>query len=270
MYKVYTITQNGKKRQIEEPYKELKNKQKGMIPFFRDFPFHPSCHSVSPKSIITNAQIHIGAKHILRVDIKSCYKNTNKQIIQDSCCSLKKYTDEELGKFNTYLDDCLWNNGSDLILPTGAPTSPILCNIALSPIDYFLAPKLELIGYKYSRYMDDLHISTTEQKRKWDIIDTVKEVIEQYGYTINKKKSKWMTVNSDKAIITGVNIGKGSRVPNSFYRMMRARLNNLARDNQPIDIETKGCLVYINSIDRNKCKYLIDYYEKRINKTKPI
>ena len=44
-------------------------------------------------------------------------------------------------------------------LPQGAPTSPILANIAMIPLDYELEMECINKGYKYSRFADDIIIS---------------------------------------------------------------------------------------------------------------
>lgn len=266
-YRVYKIKSGSKLRQIEEPSDELKKIQKDIFKKYGDFPFNRHCHSVKGRSILTNASVHQDAKHLLRVDIKSCYQSTTREML------IKQY---ELGVINNNyyninefckdLDYCLWFDGKNWILPTGAPTSPLLCNIALTWFDRFLALKIEDRSYSYSRYLDDIHISTTNIERDWDIKNLVEGLLDSIGYKPNKKKSKWLTVSSDKTVITGVQIGQGNKVPNQFYRMMRARLNNLAKDRLNIDQETRGCLAYIQSIDIDRYKYLIDYYQKRYDR----
>lgn len=267
MYKVYTISQNGKKRQIEEPDPELKKKQREMIPFFAQFPFHSCCHSVAERSILTNASVHKDAKHILRIDIKGCYQHTTRDKV---ITGWYQWSDlpNLLPEFVDKLSDCLIYNSKqkNWILPTGSPTSPILCNIALTPIDYLAYVKACDFGYRYSRYMDDLHFSTSNPKRAWELKDAIEDIVERNDYIVNHKKSKWLTVSSDKTVITGVQIGQGNKVPSQFYRMMRARLNNLAKDGLDIDQETRGCLAYIKSIDAEKYQYLTNYYQKRYDR----
>jgi hypothetical protein len=262
-YKVYTINRKDKKRQIEEPSSKLKEIQTNLINKFEDFPFHTACHSRAGRSIATNAAIHANAKYLLRIDIKGCYQNTTRDKVEKGFLEAETRVDKQ------HLDYCFWFNGEHWILPTGAPTSPILCNIALTQADDFLFKYLENLGYQYTRYIDDIHISTTNNKRDWSIKNKVEKfLIEKMGYPINKRKSKWMTVSRDSAIVTGVNIGHGNRVPHQFYRMMRARLYNLAREEKPIDQETRGCLAYVKSIDQNRFNYLEQYYQRKYNEAK--
>lgn len=265
-YKVYTINRNNKSRQIEEPSEELKAFQRQLIHQFEDFPFHPSCHSIKNRSIATNAAAHKNAKYLLNIDIKNCYQNTFKNVIIKGFKSVEAYSDKQLYNFQDNLQYCLWfdRKRQQWRLPTGAPTSPILCNIALTYIDNYLSNHLLYLGYTYTRYIDDLCISTTNKKRDWNIKGQVEEFVNtKTDYRINRKKSKWITINSDKAVITGVKLGGTNKVPRAFYRMMRAKLNNLAKAGQPIDQETRGCLSYINSIDPPTYEYLLTYYEKR-------
>ena len=120
------------------------------------------------------------------------------------------------------------------------------------------------MDYSYSRYIDDLHFSTTKNKRDWSLKENIEEIVTKVGFPVNYKKSRWLNAQTDKTIVTGVNIGENTNsVPREFYRMMRARLNNLAKQEKEIDAETRGCLAYINSIDNKKFEDLLVYYEKR-------
>lgn len=268
-YKVYTITQKGKKRQIEEPSQELKLIQRKLINKLENFPFHISCHSIKNKSISTNAAVHQQAKFLLKIDIKQCYQNTTEDKILKSYKTFKELDNE----FLKNLSYCLWFDKKNNIwrLPTGAPTSPILCNIALSYIDKYLYDYCLSREYLYTRYMDDLCISTNKSRRDWDIKEKIEEFINtKTEYTINKKKSKWFTVNKDATEVTGVKLGTYNKVPRKFYRIIRAKLYNLAKELKSIDEETRGCIAYINSIDNNTYNYLINYYEKTINRYKDL
>jgi len=270
-YKIYWIRQGkkGRKRKIEEPLEPLVSLQKQLIPIFEKYPLHDACMARKGFSITDNAQVHENAKHVLRVDIKECYRSITWCLFNDALKSntvdIQQTLAAELRYAATacFLWDTQYHNG---LLPTGAPTSPIICNIALNPLDYALEWIALKYGYKYTRYIDDLHFSTTAEKRDWGLIDLVKQSVQSFGLYINHKKSQWLTNNStDNLIITGVRIGQESKVPREYARTVRARLQNLARDNMKIDEETRGCLAYIKSLDGKKHKSLLDYYNRRLN-----
>ena len=268
LYNVYTIRQGrkGKKRQIEEPIPELKKIQQSIIPLYEQFPLHSACMSRKGRNILDNAKAHKGFKHILRMDIKSCYQSIHRYHINNALNHLihSRMTHETTIMLEC-LNFCFYGNYSEvMILPTGAPTSPILCNIALTLVDIDITLLLKGKGYTYTRYMDDLHISTKNTERQWNLIDEVTSILNTHDLTVNKKKTRWMTNSPDeKIIVTGVNIGNGSNLPRDFRRMLRVKLHNLAQNREDLDAETQGCLAYVKSIDEPRYHQFLEYFERR-------
>lgn len=266
-YRVYEIRQGkGKKRrQIEEPCPELKKIQQSLLELFERFPFHEACMARRGRSAVMNANVHRGAKHMLRVDIEKCYPNTTQSLICQSisdyveCLSAKSDMLQAVAFFCTYSGTV----GGEKILPTGAPTSPLLCNIALTPLDHILAELAKSRGYRYTRYIDDIHLSTRKKKREWNLLIHVNQALKQFGYRINHDKSRWAMGNTNDGMnVTGA-VLLGTKVPREFRRMLRAKLQNLAKEGKDIDAETRGCLAYVKSLDHEKFKQLLKYYERR-------
>lgn len=258
-YLVYKIRKNNKSRIIEEPKEFLKHIQKQLVTVFEQFKLSSHCTGCLGKGVPSNAAPHAGAKYILKIDIKQCYPSITKEKILSV---IKGHELEEI--FTIALPLCLFSRRREEILPTGAPTSPILCNIALTPIDLAISELVGPMNYSYTRYIDDIHISTKESKRDWSILNSVKKILSAHGYRINREKTKWQTRNTaDKIIVTGVGVGI-NKVPRDFRRMLRAKLQNLAKDKQPINAETRGCLAFVKSVDEDKYYQLMDYYERRL------
>jgi retron-type reverse transcriptase len=268
-YDIYFINKNNsdKKRLIQKPSDKLKQKQKDLISLYSKFPLHSACACAKGLGPLYAATPHLEAKYLLKIDISNCFENINldkvyKAISRASINSLLKET------MIKNLSICFIHWNQKTMLPTGSPTSPILCNIALSHIDKLVTQIASNNDYVYTRYMDDLNLSTKKETRDWILIDQIKHLLESENYPINHKKTKWYgRGDNDAKIVAGINLQTVSR--REIKRLVRARLNNLAKENKPLDSVTQGYLAYIKSIDENNYKKLTDYFIKRKNYNQP-
>lgn len=269
-YKIYKIRQGkrGKLRTIEEPHEDLKRIQRALIEIFEQVQLHPACTSRKGYSAVENAIRHRNAKHLLKIDIKNCYATTDGEMILRAFKALLNPEDLSIARLAIWWCMIYTRDYARYMLPTGAPSSPILCNIALTPVDISVKGALNRgypDKYVYTRYLDDLIISTTHDVRDWEVKKIVEDIIRRGGWQINTKKSKWFTSNeSDKPTVTGVRIGDTYGVPREFHRKVRARLQNLAKEKLDIDAETQGCLAYIQSVDPKRHSQLLTYYYRRM------
>ena len=255
LYKTYKIRQgrSGKLRQIEEPIPELMQWQQAVLKAFEEdenIVFHPGCMAVKGKSILDNAQQHENCKYILRIDLKGCYQSIRWSHFTNALQTLKIQNPGDLPIH--YLRGLLFykSNTHDAMLPTGAPTSPFVCNVALTPLDHALDQLAKEYGYTYTRYIDDMHFSTKNDKRNWDLLTKATSLIESLGLKVNKKKSKWFTNNgSDYIVVTGVRIGQKKKVPRQLRRKVKAILFHHAAKQIPLSKEAQGYMAHIYSID---------------------
>ena len=266
-YKFYSIPKpdSHKKRYIQEPLDELKKIQRKLIGIFTEYPFHSACKALTGESTKTNADPHQESEFVLKVDIADCYSTTTARILLNSMWEADDY--EWYVEATKALQFCLVKDQTGtLVLPTGAPTSPVLCNIALTPLDHKISALCKEEGYIYTRYMDDMYISTTQLSRNWKILDRVKEFIESTGYKHNTKKSRWYTVDErDNVIVTGIRVGKQNKIPRVTRRKIRAILEHRARLQQPLDDQAVGYLAFVKGINHQEYYDLITYYQRRLN-----
>ena len=270
-YKIHKIYQKHKIRIIEEPIEELKNLQKSYLPFLNNFKFSPACTAKKLSGIMNNASPHFNKELLLKLDIKEFFINTSIdkiiRAIDYFYAADKKWQDlkYEIVIIGTY------QKGGTRILPTGAPTSPILANIAASIIDLEIEKLIENRDISYTRYVDDLTFSFNgllNPAEKKEFFNEVKNIIEKGGYLLNNKKVSWIKQKSNKPfVITGVQaLNNVSKVPRKLRRIVRAYLNNLALKGEEIDQKGGGYLAHIKSLDIKTYEELVNYYKKRINK----
>jgi hypothetical protein len=265
-YTIYTLYIKGKKpRIIEAPCEDLKQLQRSFIQQLNSFPFHSQCMAISNSNTIKNAQQHFTAESILKIDIEKCYRFIQFKHVENN---IKQYGSQEL---KDLLPDILkycflvYDNGITY-LPTGAATSPILCNIALTNLDYKIHNILlqEKTNYTFTRYIDDIIISSNNKVYDKELKTKIETLLYQYDLKPNKKKNGWSSRSKqDKMIVTGVKINGTNRIPRDLNRMLRAKLNNIAMTNQELDQETNGYLAYVKALDSNHHATLLNYFQER-------
>jgi hypothetical protein len=257
-YKRYHIKQGTKRRQIEEPNSDLKALQQAVLPYLNTFPFLECCTATVGKGALHNADKHQKSKWILKVDLKNCYQSITKQHLE---VALNEYP--ELRKL---LDICICTNYyyCTEVLPTGAPTSPTLCNIALTAIDKELIPLAKEYNLVYTRYLDDMIFSTD----LWTypdkgIYSRVVEIIETYEYQINRRKSRWFRKHCDPMIVTGISVNEHKGIPQEMKRSLRSQLFKAAINQLDLNSHILGQLGYVKNVDKYSYDKLMAYYESR-------
>ncbi len=108
------------------------------------------------------------------------------------------------------------------MLPIGAPTSPIVANLICAKMDSEFKALAWSCGCTYTRYADDISISTKtlilDKKiaeknlttRKWEIGAAVQEIVEKNSFKINPTKTRVRGRQSGLEI-TGVRINSKTK-----------------------------------------------------------
>lgn len=97
--------------------------------------------------------------------------------------------------------------------------SPIISNIIAKRLDRRIAALCEKLGLVYSRYADDITISGNHIPKA--LINYIKKIMEDEGFSINKEKTVFKT-KGQKKIVTGLNVsGSEVRVSKKYRREFR-------------------------------------------------
>jgi RNA-directed DNA polymerase len=173
-YKVYEIDKrSGGKRVIEQPSKTVKMMQYLLIDnVFSKFPIHDLVHGyVKGGSIAKNALAHANHRFTSRLDFKDFFWSFKKADIKrflktkfSSGGSLNSHDIEFISGVST--------RGDRLVM--GAPSSPIITNIMMFDLDEALAKMCEPLNVIYTRYADDIFLSTNEPNI---LLDLIKEIV---------------------------------------------------------------------------------------------
>lgn len=206
LYKKFQIPKrNGKKRTIEVPCQTLKSIQKAINNvILKRFKMSSSaCAYIKNKSIINNALPHLGAKIIWKFDIKDFFNSiTIKQIVGQF-----RYFGygRNVSRYLAYL--C---TNEDLVLPQGAPTSPTLSNLICVRLDARIRKFAKNNNLNYTRYADDITLSSIEDKSSKECLSIKKFIIRliiDEGFMPNEEKCN-IYKNGSRLLITGVIVNK--------------------------------------------------------------
>ncbi|WP_298622162.1 retron Ec67 family RNA-directed DNA polymerase/endonuclease [uncultured Legionella sp.] len=122
-------------------------------------------------------------------------------------------------------------------LPQGSPCSPIITNLIAHILDIRLVRWAKKNRCSYSRYVDDITLSTnqeipiklaiyTEESMKWSLNKEIENIIIYSGFQINSLKTRLQT-KSSRQVVTGLVVNKKVNIKKEYYRSARAMCHAL-------------------------------------------
>ncbi|MFO0658418.1 MAG: reverse transcriptase family protein [Polyangiaceae bacterium] len=222
----------GGTRTIAAPRASLRKAQRTILHRYLDkLKVHDAAHGfVTGRSTVSNALPHVGAKLLIRVDIKDFFPTVHYRRV----VGLMKHhgaTEEvaqaiaRLATYRPVLEDgkVAWPS----VLPQGAPTSPTLANLACRKLDARLSKLAEKVGAVYTRYADDLSFSFKKlpENGVGRVLWWINSILQQEGFVENVKKRRVMrTCNQQR--VTGVVVNERPGLPRDERRRFKAILAN--------------------------------------------
>lgn len=154
-------------------------------------------------------------------------------------------------------------------LPQGGVTSPSLANLVVYRMDRRIAGLCSKKGIIYTRYADDITLSSNNRSTLNNLEHTITKIIRDEGFSINNKKTRFLGPNR-KCMITG--LVKNSSAPafgigKKKKNYMRCVIFNFIVNNKFVSekyttVESiRGWLNYCHNVDETSYIYLSRYIE---------
>jgi hypothetical protein len=273
-YRRFTIPKrDGSARAIWAPTPQLKAVQRWILrEIVERLPVHGASHGFMPgRSTKSNASVHSGAEIVVKVDLKDFfptvtlprvkgifrragYREQTATLLALLCTEAPREVMEIKGKTHFVAL-------GPRSLPQGAPTSPGLTNTLCLRLDRRLSGLAAKLGWRYTRYADDLTFSLQPRKdRKKQppkvgaLLGGIAKIAADEGFVVHPNKTR-IARSGGRQQITGlvVNGDAPPRVPRALRRQVRAALHNL-RNGKPLrEGETlsrlAGFIAYIQMTD---------------------
>lgn len=300
-YKIYKIEKKkpsgsgGKRyRLIADPNEKLKELQEDMLEYLQDYlkiEMHDAVHSYRKgRSDITNAATHRFSNHFIKMDIKDFFPSITEEVLLEQLPKLKTFalartfspekiyqkpaTKRLATKTKQLLTAIIHTAVTNKGLPQGSPLSPILSNMVLTDFDYHMKRVGERSGRLYTRFCDDLTVSSFYPMRKSFILEVTKNLLKDTtkdAFKIHEEKTHYGKATS-KLYITGVKINKEHRISyghekkeqlkKDIFQLLMAKIKGEDTSHWR---SVMGNFARLRSIEPNYAKQLIRKYADKFN-----
>ena len=237
-YETFRIRRRyGRDRRIEAPRPTLKYIQRLIHEaLMRVYGPHPAVHGFrTGRSIVTNAQNHLGCRYVLNIDLADFFPSITRKRIYSRLVEKPYSFNKKVANAIAALSTNVYSQ-----LPQGSPSSPIIANIVAAELDTDLNKLCRSLYARYTRYADDITISIKRGEMSPRLArypnalgtgqvvigDSLARIIEHHGFQINDRKSRlqsyWTRQTCTGLVVNGDRISP----PRSYIRRLRSLVDH--------------------------------------------
>jgi retron-type reverse transcriptase len=243
-YKRFQVSKkSGGMRQISAPMPRLKRAQEWVLRNILDrVPVHDAAHGFRRgRSIVSNAAPHAGADVVVNLDLKDFFPTITFRRVRgvfrklgyaEQVATVLALLCSEPQTDAVQLDGRTYHVArGERFLPQGAPTSPAITNLLCRRLDARLFRVAEQLGFRYTRYADDLTFSASGESAAnvGRILRRVRWVVEQEDLAVHPDKTRvWRRGRRQE--VTGLVVNQRVNVSRRLLRRFRATLFQIERD----------------------------------------
>ena len=230
-------------RLISAPMPRLKRAQEWVLfNILEKVELHRAAHGFRRgRSIVTNARPHRNSDVVINVDvenffptvtfprIRGVFKNLGYSgqmaTVLALICSEPEVDEVELDGRTFYVAK------TERRLPQGAPSSPAVTNIICRGLDARLDRVAEQLGFRYTRYADDITFSGSGNAvpEIGRALRRIAHIVGEEGFTLHPDKTR-IQRKSRRQEVTGLVVNNGISVKRELLRRFRALLFQIQRD----------------------------------------
>lgn len=280
---------SGGTRLLSAPHEALAKAQQWIFDnVLQKLPLDPAAHGfVKGRSTVTNAKEHVEQGIVINLDLSDFFPTVKFGRVRGLFESLgyspavatifALLCTESPRRKVVYDGVTYWVAVADRGLPQGACTSPAISNLVSRKLDRRLSGMTRKMGWKYTRYADDLTFSAELQdvgegkKGRKDLgmlLARIRHIVTEEGFAINPKKGRIQHAGRRQEV-TGIVVNDKLSMPREEVRKLRAILHQAkktgleAQNREKIphfESYLKGKIAYLNMVDPDRAMQLAKAY----------
>jgi len=273
-YHRFTIPKKtGGERVISAPHRRLKAVQHWILQHvLSPLALAEPAHGFVPgRSTVSNALPHLGAAVVINVDLKDFFPTVTYRRVKGMFKKIG-YSEEvstvlglvcsEPDIVEAHLDGTRYFVArGPRRLPQGAPTSPAITNVLCRRMDRRISGWAKKHGYTYTRYADDLTISSKDKAAKvGSMLQFLRHITTAEGFAVHPDKVR-VVRKGRRQEVTGVVVNNKPGVPRDELRRFRALLFQIEKDgpagkkwgtSPDVLAAAQGYAAYVMMVDKAK------------------
>ncbi len=245
---------SGGIRSLAAPHQQLATAQHWILTSVLNLlPVHECAHGfVAQHSVLTNATRHVGSSVVINADLTDFFPTITfarvaglfrKVGYSPAVATILALICTECPRQPVRMADQTYFAASGpRVLPQGACTSPAISNQIAHKLDRRMAAMALKLGWRYTRYADDLTWSTIGEPSPsvGYVLARIRHMVEDEGFRINHAKTR-VQRRSQQQSVTGVVVNDRPSVSRETIRRVRSILHHAKqtglaaqnRDNHP-------------------------------------
>lgn len=243
-YVRFTIPKrDGTERPIWAPLPRLKAAQRWVLHnIVERLPTHGSAHGfLAGRSTLTNATAHQNSAVVVKMDVEQFFPTVTWRRVkgvfrragyrEQISTLLALLCTESPREIVEYDGKKYFISLGTRCLPQGAPTSPAITNALCLRLDRRITALAAKLGWRYTRYADDLTFSRpvgSPDVSPAALIKIVTKIVNAEGFRVKGSKTRLHRTGGRQTVTGLVVNGEGApRVPRKLRRQIKAAIHNL-------------------------------------------
>ena len=176
----------------------------------------------SGRSVLKNAQIHVGHNYVFNIDLKDFFPSIPQSRVWKRLQLAPFNFSKDIANILAGLCCSYDANVKANVLPQGSPASPLLTNAICDKLDRRMKGVAKRFGLHYSRYADDMTFSSMHNvyQEGSEFRAEIQRIISEQGFRMNASKTRLQKTGARQEV-TGLTVNAIANVSRKYISDLR-------------------------------------------------